>query len=40
MKTRQTIQIGSGKLNTSREKHFLVVIARNPFSEQTYLETN
>jgi hypothetical protein len=22
LKTRQTIQIGSGKLNTSREKHF------------------
>jgi hypothetical protein len=22
LKTRQTIQVGSGKLNTSREKHF------------------
>jgi hypothetical protein len=31
----KTIQVGSGKLNTSREKHFEVVIARNPFSEQT-----
>ena len=37
LKTRQTIQVGYayGKLNTSKEKHFSLVIARSAACEQT-----